>query len=278
MKEFDEAFERIIQNLNFQLKAYDGVTQLIAKIKQRSIGLPGSEDDGTSCDTGLKGVGKEAGLLTVKGRYGRDIEKELPQWDAWEQWLKVIPGIGPVLGAKLILLFNYKFVAICQKCGADLEKVEKDMVCTGCGESSKGDGVLKYRIAARDFPTISKWWAFMGRHTVDGNMPKRKEKVQSNWSTKGRTLGFHIGDQFNRQKEDHPYKAFMLSRKAKHQKNHPDWSKGHVHNAARNEAVKLFLSHFWHVSRTLAGKPVSDPYSGVIMGHTNIVKPFYFAG
>ena len=42
MKEFDEAFERIIQNLNFQLKAYDGVTQLIAKIKQRSIGLPGA--------------------------------------------------------------------------------------------------------------------------------------------------------------------------------------------------------------------------------------------
>ncbi|KFO67870.1 hypothetical protein ER57_08065 [Smithella sp. SCADC] len=278
MKEFDEAFERIIQNLNFQLKAYDGVTQLIAKIKQRSIGLPGSEDDGTSCDTGLKGVGKEAGLLTVKGRYGRDIEKELPQFDIWEQWMKDIPGIGPILAAKLIIHFNYKFVSICQKCGEDLEKTEGAMICTGCGESSKDDGVLKYRLSQRDFPTISKWWAFMGRHTVDGNMPKRAKGVVANWSTPGRTLGFHIGDQFNRQKEDHPYKAFMLSRKAKHQKNHPDWSKGHVHNAARNEAVKLFLSHFWHVSRTLAGKPVSDPYSGVIMGHTNIVKPFYFAG
>ena len=74
MKEFDETFERVIQNLNFQLKAYDGVTQLIAKIKQRSIGLPGSEDDGTSCDTGLKGIGKEAGLLTVKGGVGKVFE------------------------------------------------------------------------------------------------------------------------------------------------------------------------------------------------------------
>ena len=116
----------------------------------------------------------------------------------------------------------------------------------------------------------------MGRNIIDGAMPKRKKGVQVNWSTPGRTIGFHIGDQFNRQKEDHPYKAFLIGRKKKHEKNHPDWSKGHIHNAAKNETVKLFLAHFWHVARTIEGLSVSEPYSGAIMGHTNIIKPFYW--
>ena len=116
----------------------------------------------------------------------------------------------------------------------------------------------------------------MGRNIIDGSMPKRKKGVQVNWSTKGRTLGFMISDQFNRQTNKTEYGKFLLDRKKKHQKNHPDWSKGHVLNAAKNETVKLFLAHFWHVARTIDGKPVSEPYAGAIMGHTNIIKPFYW--
>ena len=116
----------------------------------------------------------------------------------------------------------------------------------------------------------------MGRHTVDGVFPKRKSGVQSNWSTIGRTVGYHIGEEINRQKEDHPYKALLNLRKEKHAKNHPEWKKGHVHNAAKNEVVKIFLAHWWTVARTLDGKPVSEPYAGALLGHTNIIKPFYW--
>ncbi|MEN6468026.1 MAG: hypothetical protein ABFD45_03615 [Smithella sp.] len=272
----------IVHYLNFLVKQYDGITQLIAKTKQRICSLPGQEDD-TTCDTSLKGDGKSEGLLTVQGRYSRAIEKELPQWDVWEQWLKLVPGIGAWSAAKLIIFFNYKFVPVCKDCGGMLEKKESlsrgktinILKCTDCGKTAK-DGLLKHKIEIRDFSTISKWWAYMGRHTIDGIMPKRKKGVLSNWSNEGRTLGFLIGEQFNRQPEDNPYKKFLLERKAKHARNHPDWSKGHIHNAAMNETIKLFLSHFWVVSRQLEGKPVSEPYAGALMGHTNIIKPFFW--
>lgn len=264
---------KIIRHLNYLVKTYEEVTRVIAKTKQRRKALFGKEEEWP--DTLLKGRSKEAGLETVKVRSARDIEKELVLWDIWEQWLKHVPGIGPAIAGRLILLYYYKFIPACE-CGGDLEKVEGVLTCKACGKDAKGGGLLNHRIDRRDFPTISKWWAFMGRHTVDGIVPKRKWGVVSNWSTVGRVAGFFIGDQFTRQKEYTPYGAFLLERKAKHARNHPEWSKGHIHNAAKNEAVKLFLSHFWVVAHEIEGLPVSEPYAGAIMGHTNIVKPFFW--
>ena len=266
--------EEGVKYLNFLVRTYQGVTQLIASTKQRLQSLPGEERD-EEFDTLLKGQGKSDGLETVKGRITRELEKELKQWDVWETWAKEIPGIGPYIVAQLIILFHYRFIPVCKACGGSLEKVEHALVCVDCKKVAK-EGLLTYRLEYKDFPTISKWWAYMGRHTVEGVMPKLKAGVKANWSTVGRTLGFHIGEQFNRQKDDHPYKALLILRKAKHQRNHPEWSKGHVHNAAKNEVVKIFLAHFWHVARVLEGKSVSEPYAGALMGHTNIIEPFYW--
>jgi hypothetical protein len=272
-----------IKYLNFLVRTYAGITQLIASTKQRLQSLPGEERN-EEFDTLLKGQDKTEGLETVKGRITREIEKELKQWDVWETWAKKISGIGPFIAAQMIILFYYRFIPVCKDCGGKLEKKEKQtetgktiktLACVDCKKVAK-EGLLVHRLEYKDFPTISKWWAYMGRHTIDGVMPKRKKGVLSNWSTVGRTLGFHIGDQFNRQQDDHPYKALLLLRKAKHAKNHPEWSKGHVHNAAKNEVVKIFLAHWWTVARTLDGKPVSEPYAGALMGHTNIIQPFYW--
>ena len=262
--------------LRMRVKDYEELTKVIAQKKQRLASFYGMDDSHPEFDALLKGERGMDGLETLKGRASRDIEKELRNIDIWTLWLEKVPGIGPAIAGGLVLLYYCRNVAICQKCGGDLEKIEGGMECKLCGAKAKADGLLKYREELRDFPNISKWWAFMGRHTVDGVMPKRKKGVTVNWSTKGRTVGFQVGDQFNRQKSDHPYKAFMLERKAKHAKNHPDWSKGHVHNAAKNEAVKLFLAHFWVVARTIDELSVTDPYAGAIMGHTGIIKPFYW--
>lgn len=266
--------EARIGYLNFLVRTYEGVTKLIAATKQRLQSLPG-EGRSEEYDTLLKGEGKAEGLETVKGRISRELEKELKAWDIWEQWLSDIPGIGSFIAAKLIILFYYRFIPICKGCGGLLEKVEHTLVCVDCKTVAK-DGLLTHKVDYKDFPTISKWWAYMGRHTVDGIMPKRKAGVQSNWSAPGRTLGFHVGDQFNRQKDEHPYKALLNIRKAKRLQDHPEWTKGHIHNAAKNEVVKIFLAHFWHVARVLDGKPVSEPYAGALMGHTNIIEPFYW--
>lgn len=268
--------EKEVGYLNYLLRTYESVTKVIAETKQRLLALPGEDKPDDDTESILKGEGKAEGLLTVKGRLERAMEKELLRWDIWTLWLKQVPGIGPFLAAKLVVLFYYRFVPICKKCGGLLDKIDGGLTCRECKETAKKDGILKHRLELKDFPTISKWWAYMGRHTVDGVMPKRKKGIIANWSTPGRTVGFHIGDQFNRQNSDNPYKEFLLERKRKHERAHPDWSKGHIHNAAKNEAVKLFLAHFWHVARTLEGKPVSEPYAGAIMGHTNIIKPFYW--
>lgn len=273
--------KRSVEYLNFLYRRYEAVTKIVTGTKQQLVSIPG-EDRDEGFDTLLRGEEGDPGLETIKNRILRGIEKELNQWDVWTLWLKAIPGIGPAIAAGLILKYYYKFVPVCKDCGGVLNKINRTdeerggFVCVDCGKKARGDGVLEMEIKIRDFPTISKWWAFMGRHTVDGVVPKRKKGTIANWSTPGRTIGYQIGDQFNRQKEDHPYKAFLLERKLKHERNHPEWKKGHIHNAAKNEAIKLFLSHFWTVARTLAKLPVSEPYSGVIMGHTNIVKPFYW--
>lgn len=268
------------EHFNYLVKTYEEFTSAITKTKQRLLSLPGDNGD-AEIDTLLKGQkaidgkGKEDGLESFKQRATRELKERLVEFHIWDEWMKNIPGIGPFLAAKLIILYYYRFKPVCKECGGDFEKEDHKLVCVDCGKVAK-DGLLKHKTEIKDFPTISKWWAYMGRHTVDGVMPKRKKGEMANWSTPGRTLGFHIGDQFNRQSEGHPYKDFFLERKKKHARNHPDWTKGHIHNAAKNETVKLFLAHFWTVARTLDGKPVSAPYAGAIMGHTNIIKPFYF--
>lgn len=274
VKEQYQVTEQQVQYLNFLVREYVGVTKLITSTKQRLQSIPGETRD-EDFDTLLKGQNHETGLETIKGRISRELGKELKSYDIWERWAKNIPGVGAYLAAQLIILFYYRFTPVCKDCGGKLEKSEHKLICADCGKEAK-EGLLTHKLELKDFPTISKWWAYMGRHTVDGIMPKRKAGMQANWSTVGRTIGFHIGDQFNRQNDDNPYKALLNTRKDKRQKDHPEWSKGHVHNASKNEAVKIFLAHWWTVARTLEGKPVSEPYAGAIMGHTNIVKPFYW--
>lgn len=257
-----------IRELVFLVRTYDGFTRFGASAQNRYQSLIGKE--GMKYDD----VINEAG--SIKGKMLRRIEKTMGIWPYWTEYLANVPGIGPAIAGRLIIHFKYRFQAICPECAGDVEKKDGTMICLGCGKTLKGDGNLKYRIDERDFPTISKWWAFMGRHNVDGKMPKLKAGEVANWSTPGRTLGKLIGDSFIKQGAGNRYRQFYDQRKAKAQKDHQEASKGHIHNMAENEMIKLFLAHAWTVFRTLDGKPVTAPYAGVIMGHTNLVAPFYF--
>jgi hypothetical protein len=275
--------------LNFQVKQYVGITKLITATKQRLGSVPGEAQNG-DYDEFLKGVSHVPGLETLKGRVTRAIEKELVHFPVWTAWAQNVPGIGSYIAGQMILLFNYRFISICKKCGGDLEKGEKDgrktLLCEKCKTSAYSEGVLQYRVEEKDFPTISKWWAYLGMHTVpvkdtDQRMkPRRKAGELSNWSTVGRTLCYHIGEEFNRQQADNQYKALLLEHKAKHARNHQEkpWTVGHIHNASKNEVAKIFLAHWWTIQRVLDGKTISKPYAGAIMGHTNIVNPPFLSG
>lgn len=262
--------------LNYLTRTYAALTKMMAATKNRLHSLPG--DHPVKFDRILHGEEKEEGLGTIKGRISRLIGGQLPEWDVWKYWLKNVPGIGNVTAAELIMLYYYKYIPVCKDCVTVLEKKEGTYWCSKCEKSVKGEGNLDYMLGYKDFPNISKWWAYMGRDIRDGAMRMRKKGEQLNWSTNGRRLGFLIGESFNKQQPEHLYKAVLLSEKAKYEKSQPDISKGWRHNKAKNNAVKLFLAHFWAVARTLDKKEVTEPYSMVIMGHTGYIKPFYFKG
>jgi len=298
----------VITNLNYLCRTYDGISRLVASTKNRLQAINPDEYEMTS---NLKDIRPKRGLdpkenaerienmnpLSLmewtKDKISRNISKELKNWDIWTHWLEDVPGIGPFIAGNLILFYYYRFLPICQECGGDLEKREvtdkktdkkiNRFVCSDCGKTAKGDGVLDHRIDFKDFARVSGWWHYLGMHVdPDGKKPMRKAGIPCDWSTKGRTIGYQIGDQFNRQPTSHHYKAHLLKMKAKHERKNgngdreKEWSKGHIHNAAKNEAAKLFLSHFWHVARTLEGKDTEPgPYIKQVEGHT-VIPPFYW--
>lgn len=276
--------------LKFLCRSYDGINRMIVSTKNRLYSMnPDMTKEEVNRYWMLSGTIENKagtsiryqGLKTVKGQILRRIEKELDFWPIWTQWMIHIPGIGPAIAGNLILLYYYRFLPSCRECGTILEKIDGTYFCKTCEKSVKGDGNLMFKMELRDFPKISGWWKFMGRHCDDsGKMPKRAKGVISDWSTVGRQVSFQIGDQFNRQKEDHPYKSYLLERKARHEKKNTDreksWTKGHIHNAARNEAAKLFLSHFWQVARTIDGKPLTEPYICAKNPVHTVIPPFFW--
>lgn len=257
------------QDLHYLVKTYDGITSLLVKSKQRLIHMGGDKKD-KKYDIRIRE------MESLQGKLSREIAAELKGYPIWTEWMEHVPGMGPFLAGKLIMLYYYRNIPICKACGGDLEKNDGTYICEDCGYVAKGEGILQFRMERREFPNISKWWAFMGRHTKNGVMPKRAKGAQSNWSTVGRTITYLITEQFNSKPDDHRYKEFMLRRKLRHMEKNPEWKKGHIHNAAKNETAKLFLAHFWHVARTIEGLPVTEPYAGTILGHTGIIAPFYW--
>ena len=274
-----------VQYLNFLVKTYNQQSKAIAATKQRLKALPGARRD-EAFDPLLRGEDKAEGMNIVKDRIKREIKKELANFDIWPLWLENVPGLGPWMAAEFIILFNYRFLPICKECGGDLVKVKAKsgdgnvLVCSICNKQAKRSakgaddgGLLKYKLDLKDFPTISKWWSYMGREVIDGKLPKRKSGEQANWSSHGRMIGWQFSEQVNRQKDKTPYGKLLLEFKRKRQKKSPDWTPGHILNASKHEVVKIFLAHFWTVQRVLNGMPISLPYAHKILGHSNIIEP-----
>lgn len=226
-------------------------------------------------------------LKKLRKRQARELGRDLKLWTIWTEWLVKVPGIGENIASHLILLYYYKFIPVCKKCGADLLSPSENggpdeflTKCPNCTRKAKKDGLLKTRVEFRDFRQPSSWWKFLGIHTVNGVKPMRKKGQKSDWSNIGRMTCYLAGDQFGRQSPDHPYKAKILKAKENHLRKNEDrdkpWAPLRIDRAGRNEAVKLFTSHFWHVAREIAGKPTTTPWIIAHGGHTGIIPPYYW--
>ena len=107
--------------------------------------------------------------------------------------------------------------------------------------------------------------------------PKRQTGVQSDLSTPGRQIGYQIGQSFQYKTANtgHLYRDYYDHRKRLRLKTHPDLTDGHRNNMALNETIKMFLSHFWQVARTLDGLSVTEPYIVAKDPVHKTIAPFY---
>ena len=272
--------EQSVRQLQFLVKTYEGLTKLSVATKNRLCHL---HDIPPKFDSVMMMLDKM--FNAVRG----DIRGLLNPIPIWNKWLVNVPGIGESYASQLLILYYWRFIPICEECGADLasgngngddDKESRAFVCPECGTKAKGQGVLKTRFEEKDFPNISGWWHYLGMHVVDGKKPKRTKNVRCDWSPKGRTLSFLIGKQFERTSPNvgHPYRKYYDERKAYRLKTHPDTSQAHRANMAMNETAKLFLSHFWQVARSLDGKPLTQPWVIAQGGHSKVIPPFYWDG
>jgi len=262
----------IIRRLIYQSRNYDGFTKMITAIKLRARSILGEDYEYSVSD-------EIALLKPIKNKFSRDIEKTMGYWPIWEKWLSRVKGVGPYIASNMIIAYYYRLIPYCIHCGKNYHKNDNsfEFTCDHCGKKSKGNGNLNHRIERRQFDTVSKWWKFLGRSPEeDGKLPRKKKGEKLGYNPKLKAVGYQFIESINKFNEDHPYKAYMLNRKLKRQRTHPDSGKRHIYNMAGNEAFKLFASHFWHVARTLEGQPTTGPYIQAICGHTNIISPFYW--
>lgn len=95
------------------------------------------------------------------------------------------------------------------------------------------------------FATVSKLWAYLGMHVVDGAAPKRTKGERANWSPGGRVLCYQIGESIVKVGAGGPYRAAYDRKKAYYETDRPEWSQARRHNAALRYAVKELLKAMW---------------------------------
>ncbi|PNV81056.1 MAG: hypothetical protein C0179_04665, partial [Fervidicoccus sp.] len=108
------------------------------------------------------------------------------------------------------------------------------------------------------FDKVSGMWKYCGLHVVNGKAPRRIAGQKTDFNPFARVMMWRLGEAFRMQGRSYRY-IYELSLQESQEK-HPDWSMAHHINHARRVTVKLFLSHFYEVSRALLGLPRRIPY------------------
>lgn len=183
----------------------------------------------------------------------RDIEKfiksqvraEISGVPIWENFLKHIHGIGPILAVCFI---------------------------------SWVDPISRFR-------TVSALWKYCGQHldTATNKAPKPQRGKSIDWNPKLKVLCWKVGESFIKKKEKCPYAPLYLTQKQYYRKKFPhpvdtgrksrkgdpiiEFTDLHIHYMARRFMVKRFLSHLWVEWRKLEGLEIRDPYAVEKLGH-----------
>lgn len=72
------------------------------------------------------------------------------------------------------------------------------------------------------------------------------------------------------------YRRVYDDKKEYYQANRPDWTKGHIHNAALRKMTLVWLSHVWARWRAIEGLEVTALYVNEKLGHVHYYSPEEF--
>lgn len=193
-----------------------------------------------------KEIMKDSRILEEK--YKKAMKDFISGVDIYTEFLDKIKGIGEVLSANLIKEFN------------------------DCSQ----------------YETVSKLWSHCGQNVVDGKSPKRVKGENIKYSPRLKTLVWKISDSLMKQNKSY-YRQIYDTEKEKqinrtyeegyllekynkpYKKEDTKLSKGHAHNRALRKMRKIFLDHYWHCARELAGLPAEKNYVEGVLLHNHII-------
>lgn len=139
------------------------------------------------------------------------------------------------------------------------------------------------------FDTVSKLWAFCGQDVVNGKAPRRRKGETIRYNPKLKSLTWVVSDClmkankgyyrqiYDAEKEkqlNQKYAIGFLEEKygKPYKETDVKLSLGHAHNRALRKMRKIFLDHFWHASRELAGLEAKKNYVEGVLKHDHVVS------
>ena len=192
--------------------------------------------------------------------------------------------------------------------GGELMSVTREQWMFGL--KTEKDMLIPCRRGIGAFPKVSSLWKYAGLSVENGWRPKRVKGKNLGYNSKLRVLCWKIAEQFNKLQTG-KYKLEIMLRKRKLYDKLMDYEividlktgkesynildatkcpkydecvsklkkakkpscKGHIHNMAKSNTVKLFMSHLWEKWRRLEGLPVRPSYAEEYLGHTTFSNP-----
>ncbi len=220
-------------------------------------------------------------LMGLEKELTKTIHGLLLEEPIYTEFLTKVRGIGPRISGCIVAETMIRFTKIPKDQVKEVPEPQRHLAL----KTEGGDYLVPSLRGIGAFPTVSKYWAWWGLHTVNGRAPKRQRGKRVNWSPKMRVLAWKIGKQFVMQGGRYrlvyeAYKARLLRErtppqncpyyeecKARLKKREEPACRLHIENMARRYAVKRFVSHLWEKWRVLEGLPVRPPYAVEKLGH-----------
>jgi len=144
--------------------------------------------------------------------------------------------------------------------------------------------LLKEYSYCETYDTVSQLWSHSG---LDPEGAKGREKgEQINYDPDKKKLAWKVMDSFVKQRTE-PYRSVYDNEKERQKRKKelkengredeyngsaPE-SKKHIDLRARRKAVKVFLQHYWVITRQLKGYSTVPPYVHDKLKHGNYIKP-----